>query len=85
MTGDALASQPTLSRFEHAMSPRALYGMGRMLASTVIAQHRHRLNGHAQRLTIDLDPTTTRRMGSKSWRSSTGITTHGATCRWWPR
>ena len=34
-----------------------MYGMGRMLASTVIAQHRHRLKGHAQRLTIDLDPT----------------------------
>ena len=57
VTGDALASQPTLSRFEHAASPRALYRMGRMLASTVIAQHRHRLNGRAQRITIDLDPT----------------------------
>jgi hypothetical protein len=56
VSGDALASQPTLSRFEDAMSPRALYGMGRMLASTVIAQHRHRLNGRAQRITIDLDP-----------------------------
>jgi len=55
--GDALASQPTLSRFEHAASPRALYGMGRMVASMVIAQHRHRLKGRAQRSTIDLDPT----------------------------
>src|ERR1700682_1162079 len=55
--GDALASQPTLSRFENAASPRALYRMGRMLASTVIAQHRHRLKGRAQRITIDLDPT----------------------------
>ncbi|MBH0200677.1 MAG: IS1380 family transposase [Nitrospira sp.] len=57
VTGDALASQPTLSRFENAASPRALYRMGRMLASTVIAQHRHRLKGRAQRITIDLDPT----------------------------
>jgi hypothetical protein len=57
VSGDALASQPTLSRFENAMSPRALYGMGRMLASTVIAQHRLRLKGHAERITIDLDPT----------------------------
>ena len=57
VTGDALASQPTLSRFENAASPRALYRMGRLLASTVIAQHRHRLKGRAQRITIDLDPT----------------------------
>lgn len=57
VTGDALASQPTLSRFENAASPRALYGMGRTLADAVIAQHRQRLNGRAQRITIDLDPT----------------------------
>jgi hypothetical protein len=57
LTGAALASQPTLSRFENAMGPRALYRMGRTLAATVIAQHRHRLKGRAQRITIDLDPT----------------------------
>jgi len=57
VTGGALASQPTLSRFENAASPRALYRMGRMVASTVIAQHRHQLKGRAQRITIDLDPT----------------------------
>jgi hypothetical protein len=57
VTGDALASQPTLSRFENVASPRALYRMGRMMASTVIALHRHRLQGCAQRITIDLDPT----------------------------
>lgn len=28
-----------------------------MVASPVIAQHRHRLKSHAQRITIDLDPT----------------------------
>ena len=57
VTGDALASQPTLSRFENAVTPRALYGMGRTLAAAVIAPHRHRLNGRARRITIDLDPT----------------------------
>jgi hypothetical protein len=31
--------------------------MGRTVAATVIAQHRHRLKGRAQRITIDLDPT----------------------------
>jgi len=55
--GAALASQPTLSRFEHAASPRALSRMGRTLAATVIAHHRERLKGRAQRITIDLDPT----------------------------
>lgn len=57
VTGSALASQPTLSRFEHAMSPRTLYRASRTLAATVIAHHRERLNGRAQRITIDLDPT----------------------------
>lgn len=57
VTGAAVASQPTLSRFENAIGRRALYGMGRTLAATVIAQHRHRLKGRAQRITIDLDPT----------------------------
>ncbi|MBI4003333.1 MAG: IS1380 family transposase [Nitrospira defluvii] len=57
VTGAALASQPTLSRFENAVSPRVLYRMGHTLAATVIAHHRQRLKGRAQRITIDLDPT----------------------------
>jgi hypothetical protein len=57
LTGTALASQPTLSRFENAVGPRARYGLGRTVAATVIAQHRRRLKGRAQRITIDLDPT----------------------------
>lgn len=57
ITGEALASQPTLSRFENALGPPALYRMGRTLAATVIAHHRQRLQGRAQRITIDLDPT----------------------------
>jgi hypothetical protein len=57
VTGAALASQPTLSRFENTMSPRALYRTGRTLAATVIAHHQQRLQGRAQRITIDLDPT----------------------------
>jgi hypothetical protein len=57
VTGAALASQPTLSRFENAVSPRALYRMGRTVSRTVIAHHQKRLKGRAQRITIDLDPT----------------------------
>jgi len=57
VTGAPMASQPTLSRFEHAMSPRMLYRASRTPATTVIAHHRDRLKGQAQRITIDLDPT----------------------------
>lgn len=57
LTGAALASQPTLSRFENAVEPRVLYRMGRTVVDTVIAHHRRRLKGRAQRITIDLDPT----------------------------
>jgi hypothetical protein len=57
LTGHALASQPTLSRFENGVGPRALYALGRELAATVIAQHHQRLRGRATRITIDLDVT----------------------------
>jgi len=57
LTGSALASQPTLSRFENAVGPRELIAMGRVLADTVIAHHRRRLRGRAERITVDFDPT----------------------------
>jgi hypothetical protein len=53
-----LASQPTLSRFENEQRLVDLYRMGETLMETVIARHRHRLNGRKAKLvTIDLDPT----------------------------
>ena len=55
--GDALASQPTISRFENHVGSQALYAMGRDLAANVIDRHRQRLHGRARRITIDLDPT----------------------------
>ena len=57
LTGPALGSQPTLSRFENAVGRRELIRVGHGLARTVIAHHRRRLHGRAQRITIDLDPT----------------------------
>jgi hypothetical protein len=57
ITGPALASQPTLSRFENAVGWRELLAMGHGLADTVVAHHRRRLKGRAPRITIDLDPT----------------------------
>src|SRR5881409_2960146 len=57
IAGPALASQPTLSRFENAVGSRELIAMGQVLADTVVEHHRRRLRGRATRITIDLDPT----------------------------
>ena len=55
--GPALASQPTLSRFENAVGWEPLRDMAHVLADTVIEIQRRRLKGRATRITIDLDPT----------------------------
>jgi hypothetical protein len=57
IAGLALASQPTLSRFENAVTWAPLRDMAHVLANTVIEIHRRRLKGRATRITIDLDPT----------------------------
>jgi hypothetical protein len=57
IAGRALASQPTLSRFENAVTWAPLRDMAHVLANTVIETHRRRLKGRATRITIDLDPT----------------------------
>ena len=54
--GGRLASQPTISRFEQAVSPRTLYRLGETLADTVIGRHRRRQR-RAKRITIDVDVT----------------------------
>jgi hypothetical protein len=55
--GAALASQPTLSRFENAVRRADLYRMGEALAECVIERHRRRLGRSVRHITIDLDPT----------------------------
>ena len=57
VSGERLASQATLSRFENAFNRCALYRMADELATRVIERHRRRLDGQARRITIDLDPT----------------------------
>ena len=57
IAGDALASQPTLSRFENHVGRAALYRMAQELAIRVVERHRRRRRGRARRITIDLDPT----------------------------
>ena len=56
VTGSALASQPTLSRFENAVSSGELLRMSEALADSVIQRHRRRKR-KVRRITIDLDPT----------------------------
>ncbi len=55
--GAALASQPTISRFERAQSGRDLVRLARQLEEIVIRRHRKRLGRGVRRVTIDLDPT----------------------------
>lgn len=55
--GEALASQPTLSRFENAVGAKDLMRMGNALADAVIERHRKRLKGRVKRIAIELDPT----------------------------
>ena len=58
VAGAALASQPTLSRFENSVGPRALYRLTQTLADVVLAAHQARLaRQRVTRITIDLDPT----------------------------
>lgn len=54
--GRRLASQPTISRFEQAATPRTLYGLGEALADTVIRRHQHGQRT-ARLITIDVDVT----------------------------
>lgn len=57
VTGQLLASQPTLSRFENQVDGRSLVKMGHAIADRVIGHHRKRLKGRVRRITIDMDPT----------------------------
>lgn len=57
ITGDPLASQPTLSRFENAPSRGELLEMSQGLFETVVERHARRLRGKLRRITVDLDVT----------------------------
>ena len=54
--GDALASQPTLSRFENDVTRGELKAMGEALFETVLERHRRRRR-KVRRITVDLDIT----------------------------
>ena len=57
LEGAGLGSQPTLSRFENAVSRADLYRLGTTLADTVLTYHRERLGEAVRLITIDLDAT----------------------------
>jgi hypothetical protein len=54
---DDLGSQATLSRFENALGPRELLGMGLAFLDRIVERHRRRLRNKVQEVTIDLDVT----------------------------
>jgi len=56
VTGEALASQPTLSRFENDVTRGELLAMGEALFETVLDRHRQRRR-KVRRITVDLDVT----------------------------
>ena len=58
VSGEPLASQPTLCRFENGMGRVDLYRMAEALLDVVIERHRKRLRGRrVRRITLDFDPT----------------------------
>lgn len=58
IAGEALGSQPTLSRFENEIGAKTLFRMGEALLDTVIQRQRQRLKRQkVRRITLDLDPT----------------------------
>ena len=56
LSGDALASQPTLSRFENDVTRGELLAMGEALLEAVLERHRKRRR-KVRRITVDLDVT----------------------------
>lgn len=56
LSGHALASQPTLSRFEGGIGARELMRFANTLAERVIRRHRRRKRD-VRRITLDFDPT----------------------------
>jgi hypothetical protein len=74
IAGGRLASQPTISRFEHTAAPRMLLAMSHALADTVIARHRRRRR--VRLITIDLDGTEDQTHGAQQLTFFNGFYDH---------
>jgi hypothetical protein len=57
VSGERLASQSTISRFENAPGDGELYQLVETIADAVLDRHRRRLGKRAQVVTLDFDPT----------------------------
>ena len=75
IAGGRLASQPTISRFEHTAGPQMLIEMNEALADTVIARHRRRRRG-VRLITIDLDGTEDQTHGAQQLTFFNGFYDH---------
>jgi hypothetical protein len=75
IAGSRLASQPTISRFEHTAAPRMLLAMSHALADTVIARHRRRRR-RVRLITIDLDGTEDQTHGAQQLTFFNGFYDH---------
>ena len=75
--GEALASQPTMSRFENSISRTTLYRLARVFADIFIASYEEPLNSLFWTLMILMIPS----MAINNSRSSTSITKNIVTCR----
>lgn len=75
IAGGRLASQPTVSRFEHTAAPRMLLAMSTALADTVIARHRRRRR-RVRLITIDLDVTDDQTHGAQQLTFFNGFYDH---------
>lgn len=73
--GGRLASQPTISRFEHRATSRMSLAMGHALADTVIARHRRRRR-RVRLITIDLDVTEDQTHGAQQLTFFNGFYDH---------
>lgn len=79
LSDPALASQPTLSRFENAVRRRTLLRMGEAVARTVLEhQQRRRRNRPPRRLVIDIDPTCDPTYGQQEFSVFNGF--YGTSC-----
>jgi len=76
LTGAALGSQPTLSRFENAVTRAGLHALATALADLVIARHRRRLGRRTKRITIDLDTTEDPTHGQQEFAAFNGFYAH---------
>ena len=57
VTGERLASQPTISRLENGVGRSELLAMSKGLAEVVLRRHKRRLGRRVRRIVLDFDPT----------------------------